>query len=200
MLTVQDLQNFEKEIADLFEQKQIRGPIHLRGGHEEFLINIFKKIQSQDYVFASWAAHLECLLKGIPYDKVKKRILDGHSMAMNFPEYNFYTSSIVGGICPIATGVAYAIKSKNSKQQVWCFIGDMTFFAGITQESIRYSQNHQLPITFIILDNEISVCTPTSEAWGIINTKKEVKKFTNCIYHQYKNPWPHSGLDKWITF
>ncbi len=39
-----DLINFEKEIADLFNNKKIKSPIHLYSGNEEFLINFFKKL------------------------------------------------------------------------------------------------------------------------------------------------------------
>ena len=37
----------------------------------------------------------------------------GRSMGLNFKKYNFYSSSIVGGIIPIAMGVAKSIKLKN---------------------------------------------------------------------------------------
>ena len=37
------LKDFEKDIANLYEQKKIRGPIHLSGNNENNLIKIFKK-------------------------------------------------------------------------------------------------------------------------------------------------------------
>ena len=90
---IEYLIHFENEIAQIYETAAIKGPIHLRGGNEKILIKIFKQINTDDTVFATWANHLEALLHCIPREKVKKRILDGHSMAMNFPEYNFYTST-----------------------------------------------------------------------------------------------------------
>src|SRR5688500_8752557 len=84
---------FENEIAEIYKTGVIRGPIHLRGGNEKQLIQIFKHIKKDDIVLATWANHLEALLHGVPRDKVKKRILEGHSMAMNFVEHNFYTSA-----------------------------------------------------------------------------------------------------------
>ena len=38
-----DLIKFEKEIAELFNNKKIRAPIHLYSGNEDFLINFLKK-------------------------------------------------------------------------------------------------------------------------------------------------------------
>ena len=48
-------------------------------------------------------------------------------MGINNIKYKFYSSAIVGGILPIALGVAQSIKLKKQKFMVWVFIGDMTF-------------------------------------------------------------------------
>ena len=69
-LTPEDLRSFELEIFELFKNKMISSPIHLRGGNEQQLIDIFKNINQQDYCFFTWASHLECLLKGVPKEKV----------------------------------------------------------------------------------------------------------------------------------
>jgi TPP-dependent pyruvate/acetoin dehydrogenase alpha subunit len=202
--------DFENEVAKIYESAAIRGPVHLRGGNEKKLIGIFKKIKKNDYIFATWANHLEALLRGIPKEKIEKRILEGHSMAMNFPEYNFYTSAIVNGISPIAVGTAWAIKNRNQKHKVYIFIGDMTFQSGDTMESIRYSINFDLPCTWIIADNNLSVDTQTNLIWGgdikrlFKFFQKEIKanhcKNTEIKYYSYKNIWPHSGTGTFVSF
>ena len=48
---------FEKEIASLFNDGKIRAPIHLYQGNEEKIIEIFKKINPQDWVFCTWRSH-----------------------------------------------------------------------------------------------------------------------------------------------
>ena len=205
-MTKTDLINFEQEISDIYATGKITGPIHLRDGNEEQLIEIFKDVNAQDYVFSSWAAHLEALLKGIPSEVVKQKIVEGNSMMLCFPEYNFYASSIVGGICPIAVGTALSISRKQTKQQhVWCLIGDMTYMTGIAQECIEYSENFNLPITFVVEDNGKSVCTPTGDAWGIsCKTKYEqmvsAGRHKNVRYFQYELTWPHAGIGKFVHF
>ncbi|KKQ38592.1 MAG: Transketolase central region-containing protein [Candidatus Roizmanbacteria bacterium GW2011_GWA2_37_7] len=207
---IEYLIHFENEIAQIYETAAIKGPIHLRGGNEKILIKIFKQINTDDTVFATWANHLEALLHCIPREKVKKRILDGHSMAMNFPEYNFYTSSIVNGISPIGVGVAWAIKKQNKDQKIFIFIGDMTFQSGATIESIRYSINFDLPCNWIIADNNLSVNTQTDIAWGG-NIQRLYKFFEKEIsynhcknvtikYYRYKNTWPHAGTGTFVSF
>lgn len=204
----QQLVDFEKDIAEIYKTGVIRGPIHLRDGNEEVLLDIFNCIYDKDYVFSTWANHLHALLKGVPPEKVKARILEGESMAMNFPEYKFYTSAIVGGICPIAVGVADGIKRQGKKNRVFIFIGDMTFLCGITTETIRYSINHDLPITWIVEDNNKSVDTPTNEAWGdhayvdYVHWKGLMENCRNCkiTYYKFKSTYPHSGIGQFVSF
>jgi len=206
MLSNKQLVEFEKHIADIYEQGEIKAPIHLRDGNEQQLIDIFSEIKAQDYVFSTWASHLHALLKGVPEDIVEASIRQGDSITLCFPEYNFYTSAIVGGIAPIAVGVALGIKKKSdNNQHVWCFIGDMTYFTGIVQECIEYAENFQLPITFIVEDNGVSVCTPTSDVWGRscqekIAQQHSVNRHQNVRYFNYQLSWPHSGIGKFIHF
>lgn len=206
----QELINFENNIAELYKAAIIRGPIHLRDGNEDNLIEIFNHIRSEDYVYCTWANHLHALLKGVPAQKVKARILESQSMAMNFPEYNFYTSAIVSGTPPIALGTALSIKINNQSNRVWCFLGDMSFRSGISHESIMYAIAHNLPITFIIEDNNKSVDTPTQNTWGyitideIINFYQNlINKFntnTSIIYYSYTSNYPHSGTGTFVSF
>ena len=41
MVTKEELINFSKEIASYYEQGKIRSPIHLHGGNEDELIELF---------------------------------------------------------------------------------------------------------------------------------------------------------------
>ena len=51
---------FEEEIASLFNEGKIRAPIHLYYGNEEKIIEIFKRITTQDWIFCSWRSHYQC--------------------------------------------------------------------------------------------------------------------------------------------
>jgi len=41
------------------------------------------------------------------------------------------------------------IKRKQSNEKIFCFLGEMSFLNGLAQESIRYAQNHELPIKLL---------------------------------------------------
>ena len=195
-----DLIKFENDIADKFNSGKIKAPIHLYSGNEDILIKFFKKIKKNDWVFCSWRSHYQCLLKGVPEKKLEKSILKGNSIALCFPEHKILSSAIVGGSLPISTGVALALKLKKSKNKVYCFIGDMTSETGIAHECIKFSQNFNLPIIFVIEDNDLSVCTKTRIAWGKKKITYENKNNKFIKYYKYKNKYPHAGSGKRIQF
>ena len=81
----EELINFEKKIESLYEEGKIKAPIHLRGNNEDTLIEIFKKVNEEDYVISTWGSHLHALLKGVPEDEMEQAILDGRSITLCFP-------------------------------------------------------------------------------------------------------------------
>ncbi len=192
--------SFEKKIADLFNEAKIRSPIHLYSNNEKILIKIFKKIKPNDWVFCSWRSHYQCLLKGVPEKILEKEILNGKSISLCFPEYKIYSSAIVGGILPIATGVAMANKLKKKKSKVFCFLGEMTAETGIMHECLKFSMNKNLPIHFIVEDNGKSVCTNTRKAWSQKKLSFENKKNKFVSYYKYKLKYPHAGAGKRVQF
>ena len=109
-MNAKDLIAFEDTVAEYFNAAKIRAPVHLYSNNEEQMIDIFKKIRPQDWVFCSWRSHYQCLLKGVPSDLVMERIVEGKSIALCFPDYNVYSSAIVGGVLPISVGTAMSIK------------------------------------------------------------------------------------------
>ena len=149
-ITKKDLINFEEEIANSFNQAKIKAPVHLYYGNEDNIINTFSKIRKKDWVFCSWRSHYQCLLKGVPKKEISEQIFDGKSISLCFPKYNIYSSAIVGGIIPIALGVAMAIKIRKQNSKVYCFVGDMTSETGIMHEAYKYASNFNLLIKFII--------------------------------------------------
>ena len=193
--TLEQLVAFELEIADLFNSGKIRAPVHLSGGNEEQLITIFKDIRPQDWVCSTWRNHYHGLLKGVPPDIMRGHILEGYSIALNYPSHRFYSSAIVGGMLPIATGIAWAIKRAGLDERVWVFVGDMAARSGIYHECTEYALGHDLPVEFVVENNGVSVCTKTAEAWGV---EFPVIRFSR--YYHYHLGWPHSGAGKRVEF
>ena len=194
-ITKKTLIDFENDIKQIYEKGKIRGPIHLSGNNEGKLIKIFKKIDKTDWVFSSWRNHYHALLHGVSPVWLKDKILKGKSMGINNRVKRFYSSSIVGGILPIALGVAIGLKKKKSKKKVWVFIGDMTFETGVFHEVYKYAKNFKLPLKFVVEDNNFSTNTPTNKVW-----RRKTKPMKNIIFYKYKRKFPHHGTGTWILF
>ena len=191
----EELIHFENKIVESWDAGKIRGPVHLSGGNEKPLIEIFKRISENDWVFSTWRSHYHALLKGVSPDWLEKEILEGRSITIVNKDEKFYSSAIVGGILPIAVGVAMSNKRKGIDETVWCFVGDMTFETGTFMENYKYAKNFDLPIRFVVEDNEVSTNTPTIETW---NNKTEIPD--DVIWYEYKKKWPHYGTGKWVIF
>lgn len=230
-LTKKDLEDFEKEIAQIYSEGKIKAPVHLRSGREEALIDIFKNnnISDGDWIFGYWDSHELCLLKGVDRERVKASILAGDSIALCYPDFNILCSGIVGSLMGAAVGVAWDIKQKEKdchichgdiekrkicsahrSPTVYHFCGEMSAETGIFHEAVKYATNFDLPIKFIVGDNDVSVMTKTREVWGKQDPwfidkikcicRKKYYEESKIIYFQYKNGYPHSGLGKLIKF
>jgi len=214
IITKQELIDFEAKVADYYNDGKIKAAIHLSKGNEDELIEIFQYVHPDDWVFSAWRNHYHALLHGMSPDTLFQDILNGRSMSTSYK--NFYASSIVGGIIPIAVGTAFALKLKvvaalretgmvdgeidfkelrPNWRKVWCFIGDMSYRTGIFYEAYKYTKNFNLPLQFVIEDNGMSVHTPTEVAWG---SKLEV--LDDIIYYTYKLEYPHHGTGKFLNF
>jgi len=203
MVTKEEIIAFEKEIADVFATGVIRAPVHLRAGREDALISIFKEhnIGDDDYIFGFWDSHELALLKGVPRAELKQAIIEGKSISLCFPKQKVLCSGIVGSLMGTATGVAWALKNQGKKGRAFLFCGDMSAETGIFHEAVKYASNFDLPATFIVCDNGVSVMTDTRATWGNAEPWFKGSRYEDkIIYFKYTNGYPHSGLGKLIKF
>jgi TPP-dependent pyruvate/acetoin dehydrogenase alpha subunit len=195
-MTPGQLQSFEREVATAFNAGKVRAPVHLSGGNEAKLIRYFEKcVKPGDWVATTWRSHYHCLLHGVPRDRLMQDILAGKSIALNYPEHRVVASAIVGGALPIALGIAAGIKRRGGKEKVHAFCGDMAGNGGTFHECLEYAWGHELPITFVVERNGLSVCTDTNIAWGMGGEKHPPR-----VVYSYHLPWPHSGAGKRVEF
>lgn len=189
-----ELVAFENRVAAAFEAKKIRAPIHLVGGNEVPLMEIFNLfIPRTAWVISTWRSHYHALLHGVPEKRIMDEILAGRSMMLHFPEYRFLTSAIMGGGLSIACGIAAALPSA---QHVFCFVGDMAASSGAFYEAVQYADGHNLPLTFVVEDNGLSTNTPTDKAWGFI----EPINSSRVHRYSYVRTQPHCGSGTYVAF
>jgi pyruvate dehydrogenase complex dehydrogenase (E1) component len=98
---------------------------------------------------------------------------------------------------------------KSSNEHVWCFLGDMSAETGAFHEAYKYSVNHDLPITFVVENNDKSVLTPTQDIWArkepyyLGENVQDSSWFESkhLIHYRYNNSkYPHAGAGKRVQF
>lgn len=203
--TVQGLIDFERRIADIFEQGELPFLIHLNGGCERQLITIFESIEPGDWVFASHRNHLHYLLAGGRPDDLEAKIRDGNSMFVYGKpkkgglQCTFVSSAILAGTCCIAAGVAWQLKQEDAPNRVWCFLGDGASEEGAFAEAVAFVHGHDLPCTFIVENNDRQVDTPLSERLP----RGSGIHWPDCVMEYHFRPtWPHAGTGtkSWVKF
>ena len=109
-ITKQQLIGFEKKIAKLWGDGKIPYPIHFAGGNEDQLIEIFKEIKKEDYIFSTHRYHYHYILAGGSQNHLEEMIMQGKSMHIFDKKLNFLSTSSVAGGPTIAAGVAWGLK------------------------------------------------------------------------------------------
>ena len=81
------------------------------------------------------------------------------------PQHGFIgENSIVGAGVPIAAGVALAAKLARHRQRVCIVsIGDGAMNQGATHEGLNFAAVRELPVVFVVENNDWSEMTPISE-------------------------------------
>lgn len=186
--TPETLCSFVDSIAELHDAGHLPFALHLPGGNEQHLIDIFSNINEKDYVLSTHRNMYHALLHGLPPDEIKKKVLNARSMFMFDRKRNFYVSAIIGGPVGIAVGIAWALKRKGSNQRVWCFLGDGTEDSGHFAEAVRYVDGFDLPCTFVIEDDGMAVEASKELRWG---TSTNLQWPACVIRYHYKKTRPH---------
>ena len=192
-MTADDLIRFSRRVAAAFEAKEIHSPVHLCSDSQAHpLIDIFKEITPEDWICCSWRSSFAALLKGMPEDELFAAIKDGRSMFLCSAKYRIVSSAIVGGVLPIACGLAMGIARRGENNRVWVFCGDMCARTGPYHEFEQYCRGHDLPVRIVVEDNGRSTNAVTADTWG-----RETKPLPVQRY-EYERNWPHCGIGKFI--
>jgi TPP-dependent pyruvate/acetoin dehydrogenase alpha subunit len=199
--TRESLMAFEAKVVEAWEAGELPSLLHISGGNEDQLLEIFQEIREQDWIFNSHRSHYHCLLKGMSEDELMESIRNDRSMFSYSRKLHIYQSAILGGNCGIAVGVAKAIQDSGEDAHVWCFLGDGAADAGPIYEALLYATGHRLPITFIIECNDRQVDTTIEQRRGP-HWLDFVMESPNLRRYQYEARWMHagSGCSHQITF
>jgi len=168
------VRRFEEKSAEIYSAGKIGGFCHLYIGQEAVAIGAISAIRKDDYVLTSYREHAHAIAKGMSPESVMAELYGkatgcskgkGGSMHMFDKEVNFLGGhAIVGGQIPLATGVAFASKYKNTDQVTLCFFGEAAVNQGAFHESLNMAQLWKLPCIYICENNQYGMGTSLARA------------------------------------
>jgi pyruvate dehydrogenase E1 component alpha subunit len=164
------IRRFEEEAARLYTERKIGGFLHLYIGQEAVAVGACTVLEPTDYVMTAYRCHGHYLAMGGDSNAGMAELLgkatgcaEGRGGSMHFyaVEKNFLGGwGIVGAQTPVAAGVAFAQKYKNTGGVTLCFLGDGAINIGPFHEAMALAAIWKLPVIFIIENNQFAMGTP----------------------------------------
>ena len=181
------IRRFEEKCAESYSLGKIGGFCHLYIGQEAVGVGAISALRDDDYVITSYREHGQAIAKGISPEAVMAELYGkaggcsqgkGGSMHLFDKRVNFLGGhGIVGGQIPLATGVAFASKYKETDQVTLCFFGEAAVNQGAFHESLNMAQLWKLPCIYICENNQYGMGTSLARAMSLQNVAEKA-----CAY------------------
>jgi len=181
------IRRFEEKCAESYSLGKIGGFCHLYIGQEAVGVGAISALRPDDYVLTSYREHGQAIAKGISPEAVMAELYGkaggcshgkGGSMHLFDADVNFLGGhAIVGGQIPLATGVAFASKYKETDQVTLCFFGEAAVNQGAFHESLNMAQLWKLPCIYICENNMYGMGTSLQRAMSSQNVASKARAY-----------------------
>ncbi|HVS21604.1 MAG TPA: pyruvate dehydrogenase (acetyl-transferring) E1 component subunit alpha [Pyrinomonadaceae bacterium] len=181
------IRRFEEKSAESYSLGKIGGFCHLYIGQEAVGVGAISAVRPNDYVITSYREHGQAIAKGIPANAVMAELFGksggcsrgkGGSMHLFDKSVNFLGGhAIVGAQIPLATGVAFATKYKETDQVTLCFFGEAAVNQGAFHESLNLAQLWKLPCIYICENNKYGMGTSLARAMSSQNVAQKAREY-----------------------
>lgn len=160
---------FEGQSERAYRSGLAGGYLHVYNGMEATAIGWLSSIQPGDPVITAYRDHGHALYLGCDALECMAEIMGratglskgkGGSMHLYSKEHNFYGGwGIVGGHTALGVGLAFGTKYRGGNEVTHCFLGDGAANAGVLYEVMNMASLWDLPVIFIIENNEFAMGT-----------------------------------------
>ncbi|HSG82334.1 MAG TPA: pyruvate dehydrogenase (acetyl-transferring) E1 component subunit alpha [Gemmatimonadota bacterium] len=190
---------YEEKAAEMYQIGEIGGFCHLYIGQEAVAVGALAPLRPDDYVITAYRDHVHALLCGMDPGAIMAELFGrvdgcskgkGGSMHLFDASVNFMGGhAIVGGHLPVAVGIGYAIRYRETDQVCVCFLGDSVANIGAFNEALNMAALFELPVVFIIENNQYGMGTAVHRAAAIENLADRA-----CAYTGMQG-WTIDGMD-----
>lgn len=168
------IRHTEQALLELFSEGRICGTVHTCLGQEATAVGMVAALEpTRDIVCSNHRGHGHFLaftgnVHGLVAEIAGKPngICRGVGGSQHLHSKNFYTNGILGGMPPIACGMALAEKMRHSGAVVVVFLGDGAMAEGNIYETLNLAAVFNAPILFAIEQNQYAQSTATQSQHG----------------------------------
>jgi TPP-dependent pyruvate/acetoin dehydrogenase alpha subunit len=160
------IRRFEETVLDNFPRGVFFGTTHTYLGQEANAVGTLAHIQENDIIVSNHRCHGHFLAYGGDPHSLFAELMGrvtgvcgGRGGSQHLHWRNFYSNGILGGIIPIATGIALAEKFKRSGCVTIAFLGDGTLGEGVIYEAFNMASLWKAPILYVLENNHIAQTT-----------------------------------------
>ncbi len=171
------IRRFEQASLKLYQQGKMGGFLHLYIGQESVAVGTCSLMGPNDHAITAYRDHGHALMVGMTMDECMAELLGkatgcskgkGGSMHFFAPDKNYWGGhGIVAGQTPLGLGIAYALKYKGLKGCCLTYLGDGAVNQGVYHESLNIAALWDVPVIFIIENNQYSMVTSLARSSSI---------------------------------
>lgn len=145
----------ENKIKEEFDNKRLKGTIHLSTGQEAIDVGITAAFPDGMF-FGNHRSHGQYLGATGDIEGLFRQIKQNKTQHLYY-EDKFLSTGIQGGLLPVAFGNALGLSLSRSERPVVIFIGDGTFGQGILYETLGLIQLYRPNIHIVIIRNNYAM-------------------------------------------
>ena len=171
------IRHFEEKAGEAYSLGKIGGFCHLYIGQEAVAVGSLAALGPDDYITCSYREHGHALVRGISARAVMAELFGkaagcsggkGGSMHLFDASLGFLGGhGIVGGHIPLSTGMAFAIKYRDTNQVAVCYFGEAAVNNGAFHEALNMAALWKLPCVYICENNRYGMGTALERASAI---------------------------------
>ncbi|WP_333828439.1 pyruvate dehydrogenase (acetyl-transferring) E1 component subunit alpha [Pararhodobacter sp.] len=168
------IRRFEEKAGQLYGMGLIGGFCHLYIGQEAVVVGLAAAAKEGDKQITSYRDHGHMLVAGMDPKGVMAELTGreggysggkGGSMHMFSREKHFYGGhGIVGAQVPLGAGLAFADKYLGNDSVTFTYFGDGAANQGQVYEAYNMAQLWNLPVVFVIENNQYAMGTSTKRS------------------------------------
>ena len=181
------IRRFEEKAGEAYSLGKIGGFCHLYIGQEAVAVGSLAALGPDDYITCSYREHGHALARGITARTVMAELFGkapgsskgkGGSMHLFDASLGFLGGhGIVGGHIPLATGMAFAAKYRDTEQVAVCYFGEAAVNNGAFHEALNMAALWKLPVIYLCENNRYGMGTALERASAIYDISERASSY-----------------------